>query len=98
MITDGGGKRPSALRPMIGREDVMSLLRGLAWRQAWPLGGEPAMVRINSLPGVVLNDGGGLTIIAFEPDGEGRLAAIYVMRNPEKLTHLAGAARPGQPG
>ena len=45
--------------------------------------------RINGLPGVILRTEDGLTTMAFEPDGEGRIAAIYIMRNPEKLGHLS---------
>jgi RNA polymerase sigma-70 factor (ECF subfamily) len=90
LISDGGGKRPAALRPMVGREDVVALFKGLAARGSWPPpADEVSPARINGLPGVVIRDAIGFTTIAFEPDGEGRLAAIYIIRNPEKLTHLA---------
>ncbi|MBX3480465.1 MAG: sigma-70 family RNA polymerase sigma factor [Caulobacter sp.] len=89
LISDGGGKRPAALRPMVGRDDVLALLRGLASRGVWSSVGalEPAV--INGLPGVIHRDAEGPTVIAFEPGADGRLAAIYIMRNPEKLTHLS---------
>ena len=32
MVTDGGGKRKAALRPLIGREDIVRLMEGLAGR------------------------------------------------------------------
>jgi RNA polymerase sigma-70 factor (ECF subfamily) len=92
LISDGGGKRKAALRPLVGREDVIALLRGLAWRGPWAsalLEMRPA--RINGLPGVILRNDDGLSTMAFEPNGEGRLAAIYIMRNPEKLRHVAGS-------
>lgn len=89
LISDAGGKRPAALRPMIGREDVLLLLRGLASRGTIPLAGDARPARINGLPGVILRDPLGPTIIAFQPDETGeRLAAIYIMRNPEKLGHV----------
>lgn len=90
LISDGGGKRKAALRPLVGREDVIALLRGLAWRGPWA-GGLKAMrpARINGLPGVVLRADDGVSTMAFEPNGEGRIAAIYIMRNPEKLGHLS---------
>ncbi len=89
MISDGGGKRTAALRPMIGREDVMLLLKGLAWRGAWD--GYTASARavmINGLPGAVIDSPDGVQTIAFEADAHGKLAAIYIMRNPDKLGHV----------
>jgi RNA polymerase sigma-70 factor, ECF subfamily len=89
LISDGGGKRPAALRPMVGREDVLLLIRGLASRGVWPAVGDMRPARINGLPGVILTGADGLTVIAFEPDDADHLAAIYIMRNPEKLAHLS---------
>lgn len=89
LISDGGGKRKSALRPLIGRQDVLLLLRGLAFRGAFPVRGDMRPARINGLPGLVLSEPDGPTIMAFQPDETGeRLAAIYIMRNPEKLGHV----------
>jgi len=89
MISDGGGKRPAALRPMIGREDVMSLLKGLAWRGAWDnYAASARAVTINGLPGAVIDSADGVQTIAFEADAHGKLAAIYIMRNPDKLGHV----------
>lgn len=91
LISDGGGKRKAALRPLVGREDVIALLRGLAWRGPWMTDlKDMRPARINGLPGVVLMGADGVTTMAFEPNDEGRIAAIYVMRNPEKLGHLSG--------
>ncbi|MFZ5669324.1 MAG: RNA polymerase sigma factor SigJ [Pseudomonadota bacterium] len=89
LISDGGGKRKSALRPLIGRDDVLLLLKGLAYRGAFPVKGDMRPARINGLPGLVLSEPDGPTIMAFEPDETGdRLAAVYIMRNPEKLGHV----------
>ena len=90
MITDGGGKRKAALRPMIGRDDVLLLLKGLASRGAWakpPKDIQPA--RINGYPGVIMVDDEGAGAWAFQPSEDGRIAAIYGIRNPDKLRHLA---------
>jgi RNA polymerase sigma-70 factor, ECF subfamily len=89
MITDGGGKRGAALRPLIGRDDVLSFIHGLNWRQRWPEGLQLVrLVRINGAPGAIVRATDGLATMAFEPDGEGRIGAIYVVRNPEKLRGL----------
>ncbi|MDP1631797.1 MAG: sigma-70 family RNA polymerase sigma factor [Caulobacter sp.] len=89
LISDGGGKRPAALRPMVGREDVMRLLAGLASRQPWPPPGAVRPAMINGLPGVIIAAPDGVATMAFEPDETGeRIAAIYIMRNPDKLGHV----------
>jgi len=89
LISDGGGKRPAALRPMIGRDDVMLLLRGLAMKGAWeshPLAIRPVL--INGLPGAVFEAMDGVQTVAFEAGDDGKLSAIYIMRNPDKLGHV----------
>jgi RNA polymerase sigma-70 factor, ECF subfamily len=89
MITDGGGKRKAALRPLVGADDIARLIEGLIWRGAIPLAGQIRFARINGVFGVVLSAGGEVATIAFEPGEAGKLAAIYMIRNPEKLAHVA---------
>ncbi|WP_309642753.1 RNA polymerase sigma factor SigJ [Phenylobacterium sp.] len=89
MVTDGGGKRKASLRPLIGREDIVRLIEGLAWRhkgEAFPM--TFRAVRINGYPGVILEDEGGPMTVAFQPGDDGKLAGIYLVRNPEKLGRL----------
>jgi RNA polymerase sigma-70 factor, ECF subfamily len=93
MISDGGGKRGAALRPLVGRDDVVGFIKGLAWRQNWPVDTEfVRLARINGYPGAILRTHDGLSTIAFQPDGQGRIGAIYVVRNPEKLRGLESVA------
>ncbi len=91
LVSDGGGKRKAALRPLVGRDDVVDLLSRLAWRaggeQVWPLSFRA--VRINGYPGVILEQDDGVMTIAFQPGEDGRLAAVYLVRNPDKLAHLS---------
>ena len=89
MVTDGGGRRKAALRPLIGREDIVRLIEGLAWR-----GGDVAplsfrSVRINGYPGLIMINADGPTTVAFQPGEDGKLVGIYTVRNPDKLGHLA---------
>jgi RNA polymerase sigma-70 factor (ECF subfamily) len=91
LISDGGGKRRAALRPMVGRDDVLALLQGLAWRHAGRDGGgrlaadQVRLVRINGYLGAIVETEDGLSTIAFQPDGAGRIAGIYLVANPDKL-------------
>ncbi|MGH6997363.1 MAG: RNA polymerase sigma factor SigJ [Phenylobacterium sp.] len=90
LISDGGGKRAAALRPMSGREDIIRLLEGIAWRaggvSTWPLSFRA--VRINGYPGVIMEHEDGPMTVAFQPGEDGKLAAIYLVRNPDKLGRL----------
>lgn len=85
---DGGGKRPAALKPMVGFDAVMKLHKHLAG----VFGKHPSqLVRvgfINGLPGfVTLEADGELQTTALDIV-DGKVATIYVMRNPDKLKHL----------
>ena len=89
LVSDGGGKRKAALRIMVGRADIIRLMEGLAWRGGG-LGGVTDLrtARINGYPGLVLSFGDGPETIAFQPGDDGLIAAVYMVRNPEKLGHV----------
>jgi RNA polymerase sigma-70 factor, ECF subfamily len=85
---DGGGKRSAAMQPIVGFDAVMRLHEYLApfFRK-----NGSKLVRagfINGLPGfITLEADGELQTTALEIEGE-KVAAIYVVRNPDKLKHL----------
>jgi RNA polymerase sigma-70 factor, ECF subfamily len=85
LITDGGGKRSAALRPMVGRDDILALIKGLRGRNHWLATPKVRLARVNGYLGAILETDDGLISVAFQPDGVGRLAAIYIVVNPEKL-------------
>jgi RNA polymerase sigma-70 factor (ECF subfamily) len=88
MHADGGGKRPAAFKPVLGFEQVMKVHAGLA--KLFEKAGS-TFVRagfINGLPGFVTRESDGeLQTTALEIE-DGKIAAIYIMRNPDKLRHL----------
>jgi hypothetical protein len=85
---DGGGKRPAAPTPIVGFDAVMKLQEYLA---SFFQKNASKLVRagfVNGLPGfVTLEADGELQTTALEIE-DGKIAAIYVMRNPDKLKHL----------
>ncbi len=89
LVTDGGGKRKAALRVMTGPDDMLALVQGLLWRGNLEPMTAARPARINGYLGVVIEGPDGPFTISFEPQDEDRLAAIYVVRNPDKLGHLA---------
>jgi RNA polymerase sigma-70 factor (ECF subfamily) len=90
MVTDAGGKRPAALRVLVGRDDIVRLLEGLTWRHGGPFVDRFEAARINGAPGLIVHLQDGPETLALEPAPDGRIQAIYVVRNPDKLAHLTG--------
>ena len=86
--SDGGGKRPAAMRPILGFDAVMKVHQQLAALFAKH---GSTLVRtgfINGLPGFVTREADGeLQTTALEIE-DGKVVAIYVVRNPDKLVHL----------
>ena len=88
IVTDGGGKATAALNVIEGAERVAAFLAG-AVRKGWTDDLSIRFDTINGLPGLLVSGPSGLVqTIAFEIEGEG-VKAIYVVRNPDKLRHLA---------
>jgi RNA polymerase sigma-70 factor (ECF subfamily) len=85
LVSDGGGKRKAALRPLVGRADILHFIEGLKWRGEWSAPTRLRIARVNGQLGAVMADAEGPMACAIEVDAQGRLAAIYVMRNPDKL-------------
>lgn len=89
MLADGGGKVSAVPRPLHGAERIAQVFIGFT---SLPAGRHCRMVptRVNGLPGcLVLDDadGGRLvqTITLAPAQEEGRLGAMYIQRNPDKL-------------
>jgi RNA polymerase sigma-70 factor (ECF subfamily) len=91
VYSDGGGKRPAGIKPIRGIVDVMKLQRSLARFYA---GGPSVLVGygfVNGLPGFITREADAMLQTTALLLDEGRILAMYVMRNPDKLTHLEGA-------
>jgi RNA polymerase sigma-70 factor (ECF subfamily) len=84
--SDGGGKRLAALNPIYGRERIVRFLAGVTGKRGLPVRVDDAT--INGLPGFVLHSAEGIETLALECTEE-HVVAIYVVRNPDKLRHLA---------
>ncbi len=100
VVTDGGGKVRAALKAIDGRDRVAQFLvevtrkRPDAW---WREDFKPRFAIINGLPGVIVDaPEGPVQTTAFEIE-DGVIRAFYVVRNPDKLRHLAPARHKGYP-
>ena len=96
LSADGGGKAPALARSVKGRDRVsralvawvrrVSRLPGVSWRPA----------QLNENPGAVLLDAIGQVIGVCALDiVDERIAAVYGIVNPDKLTHLGTVGDPG---
>ena len=90
-ITDGGGRKTAARNPIQGADKIARFFIGLAAKNAGhEIRVEPAM--INGAIGALLYLDGELDhTMSMAISGE-KIAAIYIVRNPDKLRHLAGAS------
>ena len=92
MHADGGCKKPAALKIIVGLGDVMKVQASLARLFAQNMSRIVRYGFINGLPGfVTVEHGDTLQTTALQIE-DGRIAAIYVVRNPDKLRHLDDAA------
>lgn len=100
VLTDGGGKVRAALNAIDGADRVAQFLvdvtrkrPGAWWRDDFTL----RFALVNGLPGVVVDaPEGPVQTTAFEIEGD-VIKALYVVRNPDKLRHLAPARHEKSP-
>jgi len=91
VVTDGGGKVRAALNVIDGADRVAQFLVSVTpkgWREDFTL----RFATINGLPGLIVDaPEGPVQTAAFEIEGD-VIRALYVVRNPDKLRHLAPAS------
>jgi RNA polymerase sigma-70 factor, ECF subfamily len=88
VVTDGGGKAAAALNVLKGADRAARFLIGAArkgWRDDFTL----RYATINGLPGIIVDaPEGPVQTAAFEIQ-DSVIQALYVVRNPDKLRHVA---------
>lgn len=88
VVTDGGGKVAAALNVLHGPDHAARFLVEVT-RKGWRDDFTIRFAAINGLPGLIVAGSGGLVqTAAFELDGD-VVRALYIVRNPDKLQHLA---------
>jgi RNA polymerase sigma-70 factor, ECF subfamily len=92
LYADGGGKRPAAAQPIKGVEQVMRAHTALARMFAKSPSQLLRYGLINGVPGFVTREGDNLLQTTGLQIEGGRIVAIYVMRNPDKLQRVGETA------
>jgi RNA polymerase sigma-70 factor (ECF subfamily) len=87
LMSDGGGIKQAALRPIIGAEKVARFMMGGLGKNKLPISVAPTVV--NGSPALLVHLDGeidGVMAISVE---DARVTGLYYVRNPEKLNHVA---------
>ena len=84
---DGGGKVSTARRPILGRDRVIRYLVGGFSR--FGEGVEIMFAEVNGVPAVLAWMGGELGAVVVPAFADGRVSALRVVANPDKLSYLA---------
>lgn len=88
LYNDGGGRRLAAHKPVHGADKVARFFAGIVRKPNHPVPVKLELAQINGLPGCVgTYDNGDVAVAAIEVR-DGRIAAVYIINNPEKLAHL----------
>ncbi|HKF84443.1 MAG TPA: RNA polymerase sigma factor SigJ [Candidatus Limnocylindrales bacterium] len=86
LVADGGGRVRAPRLPIHGAEKVSRFLEAILRR------GTPADVvehaSLNGAPGVIVRTGGVPVAAMLVDAGEGRIARVYLIANPDKLARL----------
>lgn len=87
--TDGGGKRVAARRLIIGADKISRFFAGLARKSRSLNSCWVNALIVNGLPGWLTIEHDGLPQIMTLEIVDSRIHSVYVVRNPDKLRHLA---------
>lgn len=86
--SDGGGKRAAALKPIYGANKIVRFFEGITRKSPSLSVMQTRPATVNGLVGFVMREeDGSIDTAAFE-HLNGRITAIYLVRNPEKLQHV----------
>jgi RNA polymerase sigma-70 factor (ECF subfamily) len=97
IVTDGGGKVRAALDVIEGADRAARFLVDVTRPRAdqwWQADFKPRLATINGLPGIIVDSPSGpVQTSTFEIEGD-LIRALYVVRNVDKLRHLASPRPP----
>lgn len=84
LVTDGGGFKKAALRPILGRDKVLRFLGAVSEG----IEAVADVVVVNGAPALRIVVDGELDTVASMVVEDGRVSGLYVVRNPAKLARL----------
>jgi RNA polymerase sigma-70 factor (ECF subfamily) len=89
LVSDGGGKKKAALRPMRGPDKISRWALALLSPDQDAYNFEVRLTELNGEDAFVFYDGDEVDSAGFfQLDADGRISQIYIVRNPDKLTMI----------
>ena len=88
LLSDGGGKVPAALNPIHGRDRVARFMVGVRKKATGDV--SVRLARANGLPAALVYVDGRIGSLLAVDVRDGRVAAVFSVRNPDKLKGLEG--------
>jgi RNA polymerase sigma-70 factor (ECF subfamily) len=96
LLSDGGGKAKAALRPINGPAKVARFIAGIATRPYMGTDISAMSIdaaEINGAPGTLISAGGRPIAVLTMAVADGRITAIQLLANPDKLEAIASGRR-----
>jgi RNA polymerase sigma-70 factor, ECF subfamily len=98
LVSDGGGRRQAALKPIVGADRIVRFFVGLV-AKARAAGVERTLsarpVSLNGVPGALVFDPRGLErAVALEFSPDRKVQTVYMVLNPDKLRGLVRSSTP----
>jgi RNA polymerase sigma-70 factor (ECF subfamily) len=91
LVSDGGGVKKAALRPLHGPRKVVGWLDGVTQRPDFSAEARLAFEVLNGELALVVFDGDEVDSVAFVTVEERGITALHMVRNPQKLRHAVGS-------
>lgn len=85
-MSDGGGKVSAATRPLVGVKVVSAFFLGLVKRA--PAGVEYQIAPVNGRTSLIVREQGMVTVVITATVSDGKISALWAVRNPDKLRGL----------
>ncbi|HEV8190403.1 MAG TPA: nuclear transport factor 2 family protein, partial [Ktedonobacterales bacterium] len=86
---DGGGKAVTVMHPVIGAAAVARFFAGMTRQTLDEMGLRIEEVEVNGAPALALYEDDSLTTVMCFAIENDRIAAVYGVRNPDKLAFIA---------
>ena len=85
-LSDGGANKRAARRPLVGGSEIIQVFRALYEKAKTEQGWTTQLSMVNAKPAILRSQFGVLdSITTLAPDQNGKIAWLYIMRNPDKL-------------
>lgn len=83
LLSDGGGKVTAARKPVIGADNIVRFLAGIARTPVPDMRVEPSF--LNGMPALIVLSGARVDLVALIEADNQHVTRVYLVRNPDKL-------------